>query len=228
MDQEKIWDHFQNSSQAEDVFDNAYPRYEFLSRKIKTGTSVLNIGVGRGGLERILCEKGVLVHSLDPSDVSIENLKKTLSMNERAKVGFSQAIPFSDKKFDAVIMSEVLEHLDDETLKKTLLEVRRVLKTKALFLGTVPANENLLENYAVCPHCGVGFHRWGHVQSFSRRRIEETLSFSGFLVIKNELRAFPDWRRKSVFGFLKNSIRYMLGRFGIYMSSPNIYFSALN
>ncbi|MCY7389440.1 MAG: class I SAM-dependent methyltransferase, partial [Burkholderiales bacterium] len=208
------------------VFANALPRYEFIARQIASGMHVLNIGVGRGGLESILLKKGALVSSLDPSESAIARLRKLYDIGERAQVGFSQSMPFPDCKFDAVVMSEVLEHLTEEVLSSTLVEVRRVLKPQGYFLGTVPANENLLDNRAVCPDCGKSFHRWGHLQSFSVERLRDLMSANGFLVRRCETRAFPDWRRKGLKNFSKCLIRYVLGRAGSGIASPNIYFEA--
>ena len=75
MDQTKIWDYFQNNDEMEDAFSKALPRYEFLAQQIASGMHVLNIGVGRGGLEAILVKKGVLVSCLDPSEKAIDNLR---------------------------------------------------------------------------------------------------------------------------------------------------------
>lgn len=224
MDQSKIWNHFQNENETGDVFINALPRYEFIAQRIASGMSVLNIGVGRGGLEAILVKKGCVVSCLDPSQSTIERLRKQYELGERARVGFSQAIPFLDSQFDVVVMSEVLEHLSDEVLNSTLVEVRRVLKPDGHFVGTVPANENLRDNDAMCPHCGKSFHRWGHLQSFSLIRLRELLLANGFVILRNETRAFPDWRRSGGKNFIKSLIRYVLGRAGSLFASPNIYF----
>lgn len=226
MDQTKIWDHFQNDDEIGDVFINAFPRYEFIAQQIASGMSVLNIGVGRGGLENILLKKGAVVSSLDPSESAIDRLRKQYELGERAQVGFSQSIPFPDGQFDVVVMSEVLEHLSNDVLNSTLVEVRRVLKPDGYFIGTVPANENLLDNRAVCPHCGGSFHRWGHVQSFSPMRLRELLLANNFAVRRNETRAFPDWRRSGWNNLIKSLIRYVLGRAGSPIASPNIYFEA--
>lgn len=226
MNQTKIWDHFQNNDEMDGAFDNAFPRYEYIAQQIASGMSVLNIGVGRGGLENILIKKGVLVSCLDPSDSSIDRLREQYDLGERAQIGFSQSMPFPDRQFDIVVMSEVLEHLSDEVLGSTLVEVRRVLKPEGRFIGTVPANEALLDNRTVCPHCGEVFHRWGHLQSFSLPRLRELLSNNNFEVLRTETRAFPDWRRNGWKNFIKNLIRYVLGRTGSPISSPNIYFEA--
>jgi|CXWL01.1.fsa_nt_gi SAM-dependent methyltransferase len=226
MDQTKIWNHFQNDDVMGEVFKEALPRYEFLAQQIAAGMHVLTIGVGRGGLEAILLKKGVLVSCLDPSEIAIDSLRKQYGLGDRAQVGFSQAIPFTDSQFDVVVMSEVLEHLTDDVLNSTLAEVRRVLKPDGRFIGTVPANENLLDNRVMCPHCGESFHRWGHAQSFSSMRIRDLLSINNFSVRRNETRAFPSWRRSGLKSFVKSLIRYVLGRAGVPIASPCIFFEA--
>lgn len=178
MDQTKIWDYFQNQDETSDAFAGARSRYEFLAKQVKQKQRVLNIGVGRGGLEAILLTNDAVVSCLDPSEKSIENLRHQFAFGDRAQVGFSQAMPFADNEFDVVIMSEVLEHLNNEVLHSTLIEVSRVLRDGGKFIGTVPADENLLANLVMCPHCGEPFHRWGHIQSFDAKRFTDLLQTS--------------------------------------------------
>ena len=226
MDQTKIWEHFQNEDGIGDPFANALPRYEFLAQRTTPGMSVLNIGVGRGRLEDVLRQKGVVVSCLDPSEKAIDSVRKQCELGNRAQVGFSQNIPFPDSQFDVVIMTEVLEHLTDDVLNATLGEVKRVLKPRGRFIGTVPANENLIDSRVMCPHCGESFHRWGHLQSFSQRRLTQLLLANNFVVLRNELRAFVAWHRKGFNNFIKSSIRYVLGRRGSSIANPNIFFEA--
>lgn len=226
MDQTKIWDFFQNNEEVGDIFAGARPRYEFLAKHVAPGAHVLNIGVGRGGLENILLKKGAVVSCLDPSESAIDGIRKQYELGERAQVGFSQSMPFSDSQFDVVVMSEVLEHLSDDVMNSTLVEVRRVLKPGGHFIGTVPANETLSDNRTVCPHCGEDFHRWGHLQSFSLVRLREVLLANNFAVLRNEARAFPDWRSRGLQNIILNLIRYVLGRAGSNLVSNNIYFDA--
>ncbi len=222
MDQTKIWDYFQNNPEISHIAFNARSRYEFIAWKINKGTKVLNIGVGTGGLERILDEKGVVVSCLDPNETSIERLRSTLGIGERAKVGFSQAIPFSCSEFDVVVMSEVLEHLDDNVLIATIEEVYRVLKEKGRFIITVPANENLLENRVICPNCGLSFHRWGHIQSFTSSRLEEFLckQFSDIKIIRC---FFGEWRTLNWKGKIGWILKKMLIFFGVHGSGETFF-----
>jgi SAM-dependent methyltransferase len=227
MDQSRIWEFHQNPEQASDAFSNAGPRYTFLAHQVAPGEQVLNIGVGRGGLEALLIGRRAIVSCLDPSEKAIESVRSAYQLGARAQVGFSQAMPFPNGQFDVVVMSEVLEHLPDDVLAATLGEVRRVLKPGGRFIGTVPANENLSDNFALCPHCGESFHRWGHIQSFSPGRLRGMLVSDGLKVRRFQVRCFPDWQRPGVRNFIKSSVRYMLGRMGSPIASPNIYFEAV-
>jgi len=226
MDQNKIWDYFQGEDDVGDTFAGARPRYEFLAQHIAPGMSVLNVGVGRGGLEAILLKKDAVVSCLDPSEKSIEKLRKRFSLGDRAQVGFSQAIPFADRQFDVVVMSEVIEHLNDEVLHISLSEVLRVLKSGGRFIGTVPADENLLCNQVMCPHCGEPFHRWGHIQTFSRSRLTQMLR-SCFENARLSRHFFGDVHLLNWKGRIGLTIKKVMVSLGIVGSGETYFFSAL-
>ncbi len=217
MEQKKIWDHFQVDPLARKVFEGALPRYHALSMEVLSGSRVLNIGVGSGGLEEILYKKNVHLYSLDPSENAIALLRVAFSMAEQAKVGKSDSIPWEDNFFDVVIMSEVLEHLDADIYKKTLLEVFRVLRPEGKFVFTVPAEENILENHVICPCCGVKFHRWGHVQSFTEQKIQSDI-LPLFYHMKLSRRTYSNWSLLNWKGKLAYLIKRLLSIAGIQSS----------
>ncbi len=225
---EKTWEYFQGNLAQQHVFDGSRPRYLFLARRIPATATVLNIGVGAGGLEEILGAKCKSVYSLDPGEAAITALRARLGMGDRAQVGYSQSMPFANAMFDHVVMTEVLEHLEPDVLRQTLLELRRVLKPRGTFLGTVPANESLRDNTCFCPACGTTFHRWGHISSFSKQSLSALLSEAGFQVRLVEARAFPDWERKGFAAAVKSTSRHLLGRFGAQIAGPCIFFSAIS
>lgn len=226
MDQAKIWDYFQNEDVTTNAFAGARTRYEFLSRHIKPGMRVLNIGVGRGGLEAILLQKGAVVSCLDPSEKSIENLRELFGLGDRAQVGYSQAMPFTDKQFEVVVMSEVIEHLTDEEVRTTLGEVSRVLESGGRFIGTVPADENLLDNQFMCPHCGQTFHRWGHVQTFNRNSLTQILG-SCFDKVSLSRHFFGDVHALNWKGRISSAIKKLMIDLGIAGSGETYFFSVL-
>jgi ubiquinone/menaquinone biosynthesis C-methylase UbiE len=179
-------------------------------------------------LEHILIEKSVLVSCLDPGEEAVGKLQKKYDLGESAQVGFSQDIPFPSGEFDVVVMSEVLEHLNDEILKLTLGEVRRVLKPGAgRFIGTVPADENLLEGRVICPHCNDAFHRWGHVQSFNMANLDALLA-THFTDIKISRHFFGEFAALNWKGRMSWIAKKALLKFGVKGNSENYFFLAKN
>jgi ubiquinone/menaquinone biosynthesis C-methylase UbiE len=224
MNQEKIWEHFQND--AIESFSGSLPRMKFLCNQLKPNERVLNIGVGNGSLEYLALKKGVDIYCLDPSEKSIDNLFNKLGVSDKFRVGYSQNIPFPDDFFNAVIMSEVLEHLSEKDFNETLKEVKRVLKNSGKFLITVPFEEVLATNEVICPNCEEVFHRWGHQQSFTIKRLKQLLQDNNFIISKASVRCFPDWSRKSLTGVVKSFVRHIMGRLGVGLSNPNIFLIA--
>lgn len=226
VNQTKIWEHFQNDLCAAEIAFSARPRYELLAGKCSPNSKVLNVGVGAGGLETILVAMGVDVSCLDPSERSVESLRSRLGLGEKARVGFSQSMPFPDGVFDVVVMSEVLEHLGDEVLRLTLAEVGRVLRRGGRFVGTVPADENLAESQVVCPQCGVLFHRWGHLQSFSEERLRRLLA-GQFASVKLSRHYFSDPIRLNWKGRLSRLAKLAAVAAGIRGHGESFFFEAL-
>jgi len=224
-DQALIWDHFQNEGVGS--FSQSIPRLRYLVGQISPETKLLNIGIGGAILEKLAFEKGIDIHSLDPNERAIDKLRTEFDLGEKAKVGTSQEIPFGDNTFDAVVMSEVLEHLGEVDFDSTIGEVARVLKHNGSFIVTVPFNEDLKSGIIVCPHCAEQFHRWGHQQSFGISNLRLLLEDKGFSIRRIETRCFPDWSRKGVVNRAKSLARYVLGRFGAGIAQPNIFLAAI-
>jgi SAM-dependent methyltransferase len=225
MNQDVIWDHFQNEGVA--AFGRANPRLEFLVRRLRSGERALNIGVGSGVLERLAAAKGVDIWALDPSERAIEKLREILPLGDRAQSGYSQKLPFPVEHFDVVIMSEVLEHLSEDVRQQTLGEVHRVLKLGGRFIGTVPAREQLEENAVVCPNCAHHFHRWGHQARFD---VESATALLGqlFAIETMHERFFNEWDSatwgRRLTGLIKKFLSWRgIGTYGI---NRSIFFVA--
>lgn len=223
MNQEKIWSYFQNEGQEH--FKGADSRLTAIARRLRSGQRVLNIGVGAGVFERIAVVRNLDIYSLDPDSAAVERIRHDLVMGEKAQVGYCQSIPFGGEMFDAVIMSEVIEHLTPEVTQAALLEVKRVLKPDGRLIGTVPSRENLAQQHVVCPCCGNKFHRWGHVQTFDVSNIRALISP---LLLLEELstRYFPSWSTLQWNGKLEAAILLSLKFLGIRLSNETIFFAA--
>jgi SAM-dependent methyltransferase len=227
MEQDKIWSYFQN--EAPEALCNSEGRLKYLAlqvkRRTKSGAKVLNVGLGAGLFEEQAIKLGLDVYSLDPDSEAIARLLSRPQMKGRAEVGSLQSIPFPHEAFNAVVVSEVLEHLSDETLEKALSEIHRVLVWGGLIIGTVPAREKLIEQLAVCPHCGVNFHRWGHLQSFDETRLRALLS-RHFEVEVIEEKHLDSWSQLNWRGKALSLVKRSLLRVGIKGDGNSLYFSA--
>ncbi|MFL6725438.1 MAG: class I SAM-dependent methyltransferase [Sphingomicrobium sp.] len=225
MTQDAIWDHFQN--EGLEAFSQASPRLEFLARGLKPGERMLNIGVGSGELERMAAAKGVEVWALDPSERAIARLRASLSLGQRAHVGYGQAMPFPNNYFDTVVMTEVLEHLGDDIRDASLAEVHRVLRAGGRLMGTVPARERLEDSQVICPRCEHHFHRWGHQASFDIVSLNQLLK-RFFVPETVEERFFNEWEsagwNRRLSGLLKKFLSWR--GLGTYGAARNIFFIA--
>jgi len=221
--QEAIWEYFQN--EGIDSFAGSEARLAYLAALIPSPGKVLNIGVGMGIFEARATARGLTVFSLDPSARSIERLQKLYDLGDRARVGYSQQIPFPERHFDAVVLSEVLEHLSDDVSDATLREVARVLQPEGQFIGTVPARENLADETVVCPSCSHRFHRWGHAQSFDPARLQALLE-SKFSDVRIWERPFVTFSTLNWKGKIQGVTRVLLNFCGFHGKHENIVFVA--
>jgi SAM-dependent methyltransferase len=227
MNQQIIWQHFQN--EAPEIFQQAEGRIRFLAHRLKRrrkcGDRVLNVGVGAGLFEQTANQFGMDVFSLDPNEETVARLNKQPWMKGQARAGYLESIPFTSEAFDAVVVSDVLEHLSDEVLQKALGEIHRVLSPGGIIMGTVPARENLKQQMCVCPHCGERFHRWGHQQSFDEERLRTLLSRHFRVEVVKE-RFMPPRARLS----RKESVVFLLKQFllraGMSWPGSSLYFCA--
>jgi len=221
--QDALWDFYQN--EAPDSFAGSARRLAYLARLLGRTGKVLNIGVGAGTFEAAALARGLTVFSLDPSAASIERLRQRLGLGDRAQVGYGQRVPFPDRSFDALVLSEVMEHLSDEVLEATLKEAARVLRPGGRLVGTVPAREDLAANTVICPDCGRRFHRWGHSQSFDPGRLRKALG-AHFTDVRAWERPFVTFGALNWKGKMQGLLRMLLYRCGVHGEQENIVFVA--
>lgn len=226
MEQHRIWDHFQ--SERVDSFDHARGRYAAMRRLVRAhvprgAARVLNIGIGSGRLERLLRADGLQVSALDPGGAAVAALRAD---GVDARVGLAQEMPFEAAQFDAVVASEVLEHLVPDVRARALADIARVLRPGGWFLGSVPYREVLADQEVICPDCGKVFHRWGHVASFDLPDLQAELE-AWFEAVRCRRLSFVDWQRaRAPLPLAKAVVQSLLGRLGEPIASPSIRFAA--
>jgi SAM-dependent methyltransferase len=221
--QDRIWEYLQ--SNEPEAFAAAKPRLAFLINilKSKGKNRVLNIGIGSGFFEKLALKKGLEVVSLDPDAKTVERIKSELKIE--AEVGYSHELPFPDASFDAVVMSEVLEHIPLDGVEGTVKDINRVLKKGGYYLGSVPREEDIKKGTVVCPQCGNIFHKIGHNQSFSVEKLHRILG-EYFTVEKVIAKYFTDFSALSWKGKIIMSLHSLLYNLSIIKSGGNLVFLA--
>jgi ubiquinone/menaquinone biosynthesis C-methylase UbiE len=103
---------------------------------------VLDLGCGTGELCKTILEERPHcdVYGVDFSGVAIEKARK-LNEGHFFEVADVAATGFSDKEFDYVISSEMLEHLEEP--KELIKEAARVLKPYGVFILTTPFEDHI-------------------------------------------------------------------------------------
>ncbi|MES3027926.1 MAG: class I SAM-dependent methyltransferase [Pseudomonadota bacterium] len=153
---------------------------------LRPGAWVLDLGCGEGrhvhGLHVL---GGVNVVGLDRDGPSLVKARDGLDMLPAATattafvLGDAYKTPFADGAFDAVICSEVLEHLED--YHAALAEIARVLKPGGVFVATVPRAwpEKICWALASGPG-GYGDQPGGHVRIFDEGELAADIAAGGF------------------------------------------------
>jgi SAM-dependent methyltransferase len=133
------------------------------------GPEVLDAGAGQGTLSAKLAALGFEVTSSDASPTAVAVLR------EHAPGPVIEAdvtsLPFESQSFDAAVLGEVLEHVEDD--RGALEEIARVLRPRGVLALSVPANPKLYSRSDV----------WaGHVRRYTRPALIDACTSAGFVV----------------------------------------------
>lgn len=96
---------------------------------------ILDVGCSWGDDTATFADKAKETYGVDVSERSIAKAKRNHPEIQFSVCG-AEHLPFPDDFFDVVVMSEVLEHVSDET--QSLNDAYRVLRPGGLFLLTTP------------------------------------------------------------------------------------------
>lgn len=93
-------------------------------------------------------------------------------------------LPWKDVAFDAILMLEVLEHVEAPRTFGVLSALRKRLSESGVLILSVPLREDLRRSYFVCAHCGQYLHQIGHLRSYSPELLQLELQSSGYVIEK--------------------------------------------
>lgn len=160
MDNTTVYDNFDwEAFQYNILKDKINKVKEIIPEDVKT---IVDIGCGNGLITNILGES----YHITGIDRSPEALKYVKTEKILAS---SDNIPLNDHSCDMVFSSELLEHLPDDILEKTVSECKRLSK-KYIFI-TVPNNENPDKLSIKCPSCGYLYNSPNHLRSFDIKKL---------------------------------------------------------
>jgi SAM-dependent methyltransferase len=115
---------------------------------LPSDAAILEPGCGTGGNFPMLARRGRLF-AID-SDESAIGFAQARGLGRVARGFLPAAIPFGDQRFDLVVMTDVLEHLEDQT--GTLRALHARLHSGGWLLMTVPAMAWLWSDHDVTHH----------------------------------------------------------------------------
>jgi ubiquinone/menaquinone biosynthesis C-methylase UbiE len=128
------------------------------------GLTVLDLGCGTGANMQMLIEMGAEVVGVDMSEFALKYCKeKKLDV----VLGTAEKIPFEAGKFDLVLASDVLEHIENDA--NAVTEIKRVLRPQGVFISTVPAHQWLFSPHDSSLH---HFRRYSRKQFFNLLKVE--------------------------------------------------------
>lgn len=148
-----VWNNYNNNPVE---INRAKKVISLIPKDVK---SILDIGCGNGIITNMI-EKPYVV-GIDFAKIPLSRLK-----TDAIQASIDE-LPVKSAKFDLIILTEVLEHLNNETYNNAINEINR-LNGKYLLI-TVPFNENVELSLCKCRDCGHLFNINHHYLKFNNK-----------------------------------------------------------
>lgn len=138
---------------------------DFCDNYLEEGVSVLDLGCGGGRNAHYLAQRGYRVYGVDISAAAVEFCQKRFArfnLSGTFKQGTFNHIPSSDNYFAGVICIAALDHVNSQTAKASIIEIRRVLVPGGVMLLTFDPqhiDEDILHEAEVLPDGTLKFVR---------------------------------------------------------------------
>jgi len=144
---------------------------------------ILNIGAGNGDFAMeypYISSKITFLDKKDSEDDEFSYCIKRYTAPRFTHIeGDCTAMPMlEDESFDMVIFTEVIEHLTDNQIEKTMLEIKRVLKPNGKFILSTP---NIIVRKQVGKYMANKFH----IKEYTNIELTTLLTSYGFKIEKN-------------------------------------------
>ncbi len=154
-------------------------RYQQIYHLVKPLKGQRILEVGSGGGEALHCFQMAEIHYF-PLDISFKNLNRIKNMAQFPVRPVSADVfhlPFHDNTFDIIILSEVLEHLDNPL--EAIQKIKRILNPSGKLIISVPYKEEI--TYQFCIHCNKPTPTFAHLHSYDEKILAGYLTIAGFI-----------------------------------------------
>ena len=157
-----------------DQFHRGTKLHKFLSSRVALeGKTILEVGVGAGGILSALCQSGAVGIGCDYGDAYL-TYARSKGLDVRSG-GLSQ---FPENAADVIVYSHVLEHISD--LEAELVEVRRVLRNEGTLLINVPGVLSIHRDYAGDL---LQYLQNAHLFHFTKNSLNRLMALNGFSLV---------------------------------------------
>jgi len=149
--------------------------------ELTPGGSVLEIGPGRGEFAQLCLERKLEYHAVEPNAGLAESLRSRGANVVCARV---PPLPALDRKFDLVVMINVMEHMSGlEQALDTACQIRQVLNPGGKFLIHCPDYLSWRRHFFNCD--------FSHNYVTTRRRLDQLLVNAGYGGIRSRYMSGP-------------------------------------
>jgi 2-polyprenyl-3-methyl-5-hydroxy-6-metoxy-1,4-benzoquinol methylase len=186
-------DHYIKDAEEFDYFDHddfriqeQRRRYEEIYRlgRFQENSPILEVGSGDGSGVPEAMRTSVKYFALDISHLNLKRVKNKYSeVDIIAVAGDVNFPPFKNSYFDGIIMSEVLEHLENP--HEILKSLRKIINHSGTLIITVPYREVI--PYHLCIHCNKKTPAHAHLHSFDEAKMNKIMNEAGFTISKTSL-----------------------------------------
>lgn len=151
---------------------------------LQKNCEVLDIGCGGGAMSLYAASRGCNVTGIDVSDVAL-NANRIAAKNfhlSNVKFLAQDFMQIDSKKFDTIILTEVLEHIPND--KEALQKINALLSPGGHLLMSVPLDSAPLHRiYLKLSGVDKFDERVGHLRRYSQHSISNLIKEAGFEII---------------------------------------------
>lgn len=171
----------------------------------------LDVGFGRGGTLRAAFSANWDVYGAELSRSAIE-----MATREGFNVTYGELsqVNYPDDYFDVIVMSELIEHLEDPI--PLLREASRILRHGGLLYLTTPHGDGVTRRL-LCERWTV-LARYEHIQLFSKEGVERMITANGFRDISVETKNVDPYDylflfkpRRDPYSYVRTPMTQMIG-----------------